>query len=260
MPNRWNITNIKHLKNIKHHFKDDDCFKKIRLNIHQKSLNVINDQRGFDPGTTLGKRYRIQMFLSVSFFDMCLTTEVETLYSKADEIYKLSRGSAYWRELSPATNPINKLYTEFMKTMLTNPNIWLDVYNEYINDPLTSYIYLKCFKFSEDIEISEEAFKEIVEGALPKNYVESYKELYKMMVKHISNNLASEIITHKISKEMHIEYIKGTNEVLVKQLENMVKKISGEIFNRILVETDWAKTYLEMLQIIHFEDKKINKS
>jgi hypothetical protein len=76
------------------------------------------------------------MFLSVSFFDMCLKTEVETLYSKADEIYKLSRGGAYWRELSPAKNPINKLYTEFMKMILANPNIWLDVYNEYTNDPM----------------------------------------------------------------------------------------------------------------------------
>jgi hypothetical protein len=91
---------------------------------------------------------------------------------------------------------------------------------------------------------------------LPKKYVDSYEELYKMMVKYISNNIASEIIAKKISKEMHIEYIKGTNKILVEQLENMVKKISEEIFNRILVEKNWAKTYLEMLQIINFEDEK----
>ena len=78
-----------------------------------------------------------------------------------------------------------------------------------------SDICQECFKFSEDIETSEEAFKEIVEGALPKNYVESYKRIIQNMVKHISNNLASEIIAQKISKEMHIEYVKGTNKLVV---------------------------------------------
>ena len=145
---------------------------------------------------------------------------------------------------------------EFVKTILTNQNIWLDVYTECINDPLKSDICQKCFKFSKDVEISEEAFKVIVEGALPKKYVESYEELYQIMVKYISNNLASEIIAQKLSKEIHIEYIKGTNEILEEQLENMATKISEEIFNRILVETNWAETYLEMLHIINFEDEK----
>jgi hypothetical protein len=54
--------------------------------------------------------------------------------------------------------------------ILANPNIWLEVYNECMNDSLKSKLGQKSLKLSADVEMSEERFQEIIEEALPIQY------------------------------------------------------------------------------------------
>lgn len=122
--NSWDIIHVKNLKNVRIHFPE------IRLNTYDKSLNIISDHLGFNQGTPYADEYRRQLSISVSFFDMCLKGEVETLYTKPDEICKLSKGATYWRSLLPTINPIHKLYIKFMEGILKNSNIgWMLIMN-----------------------------------------------------------------------------------------------------------------------------------
>ncbi len=250
LANRWDIKRIENLKNIRIHFPE------IRLNRYKKSLNMISDQLAWIPGALNANRFFIQLYLSVSFFDMCLKNEVGTLYAKADEIYKMSLSGTFWTHLLPIASPTSKLYTEFMKRILANPNIWLEVYSECINNSLKSEICQKSLKLPADIEMLEETFQKIVEGSLPIEYEEiSVEELYKLMIENISFKMASEVMALNMPKEMHLELLKRPNDMLVEQA-NLVKKISEEILNRILVDENWKETYREILQIITFEQNR----
>jgi hypothetical protein len=252
LANKWDIKKIEHLKNIRIHFPE------MRLNGYKKSLNIIIVERSFNSKTPNANRFRIQLLISVSFFDMCLKSEIETLYSKADEIRKFSRNASIWRSLGSAKNKTNKLYTEFMKRILTNPNIWLDVYNECINDSLKSKICQTSLKFSADIEISEEAFQKMVEEAMIiQNDEISPERLYTAMIKEISTRMSCEIIGQKMFKELRLELLETPTKTLVEQLANMLAKMSEKIFNRILVKENWEEIYHEILQIISV--KNINQ-
>ena len=85
--NYWNITTLKNLKNIRFYFED------IKLNTCGKSLDILLIERLLTEhplkNSMRVKKSFVQLFLSSSFFDMCIKTDVETLYARASELYKL---------------------------------------------------------------------------------------------------------------------------------------------------------------------------
>ncbi len=255
--NKWDIKRIENLKNIRLHFPE------IQLNIHKKSLYIISRHRGFDLGIPYANMYQIQLFLSSSFFDICLKNVVETLYTKADEICRLSKGARVWRHMLPIKESTNKFYTEFMKKILTNSNSWLDLYNECINDSLKSEISRKSLRFSEDIYISEETFRKIVGGSLPVLFeVMPGEELYKAIILELSSKIALETIALKISKDMNIDYKKvllesgeRIDEILDNQLANIIDQMSEEFFNRMVLDENWKDTLFELLAIAKSEKR-----
>src|SRR5665647_1687162 len=74
--NKWDIKKIENLRNIRLHFPE------IRLNIYEKSLNIVIEERDYNSGTPNANRFRVQLFLSVSFFDMCLKTTLKLYMPK----------------------------------------------------------------------------------------------------------------------------------------------------------------------------------
>ena len=266
--NRWDIKQIENLKNIRLHFPE------IRLNIHTKSVQIILYERRGTTRLTCGAKLPIKLNLSVSFFDICLKYEIETLCTKADEILTLSRSAALWKKALTTQAPTYKLYNRFMKIILKKPNIWLDVYSECINNLLKSEMCQASLKLSTDIRIPEKTFQKVIREVFPlrdkfltgddflfrdkfltrdeKESIQNeiYEQGYKIMIKQISTDIAQEIMDMKLSKEMHMEFLKITDEILVEQLANIVKKISEEIYNRILLEKDWDAVHLEMKEIV----------
>ena len=74
--NKWNITTREHLKNIKYRSKDNDCFKRIKLNRYERSLNIILKQLGYNVDSPNASRFRVQLFFSDFFFDMYLEKDI----------------------------------------------------------------------------------------------------------------------------------------------------------------------------------------
>ena len=252
--NLWDTKRIKNLSNIMLHFPD------IRLNKYKKSLDIILYRHGLHQGdpyddyileAPIHKKYRIQLFLSLSFFNMCLTNDLETLYAKVDEICKLSPGATYWRDQLPVEKPTNKPYFEFMKRLLENPNIWLDVYNECINDPQTAVMCQTYLESSAEIRIFETIFQQILGDVLiiPSEKILD-ERIYKVTVEDLSNSVAYSIISSKMSKELSTKLQTRPTYILGEQLKIIKDKLSNEIFNRILGEKKWIEKTDEMMQIV----------
>ena len=182
---------------------------------------------------------------------MCLTNDLETLYDKADEISKLSPGATYWRDQLPVEKPTNKPYFEFMKSLLENPNIWLDVYNECINDSQTVVMCQKHLESSTEIRLLETIFQQILGNVLiiPSGKILDEK-IYKMIAQALSNIMAYSIISSKMSKELYIKLRTRPTYILAEQLKIIKDKLSDEIFNRILGEKNWVEKTDEMMQIM----------
>jgi hypothetical protein len=83
--NKWDITKIEHLLNIKRKIKEERL-NKIDLNKHEKSLMIVLKKNGYDIFTFKGIRFYVQLLLSSSFFNACLDTNVETLCDRAQLI------------------------------------------------------------------------------------------------------------------------------------------------------------------------------
>lgn len=105
-PNKWNITKIKHLKNIRSNFEN------IKLNECEKSLNVILKESGYDITTLEGLKVYIRLLLSVSLFNMFMEADIESVYYGAFENYKYGRG--FQSEQTIKKN-LNKYYTTYIK-------------------------------------------------------------------------------------------------------------------------------------------------
>lgn len=83
LSNQWDIKKLRNLKSIRKEFP------KLRLNEHEKAINIIimelcNDKEHF---CFEWLKLHIQLLLSVSFFDTCLEIDIETLCQKIWKSY-----------------------------------------------------------------------------------------------------------------------------------------------------------------------------
>jgi hypothetical protein len=138
-----------------------------------------------------------------------------------------------------------------MKRLLENPNIWLDVYNECVNDAQTAVICQTYLESSAEIRIFETIFQQILGNVLiiPSEEILDEK-IYKVTVKDLSNSVAYSIISSKMSKELCTKLWTRTTYILAEQLKSLKDKLSKEIFNRILGEKKWIEKTDEMMQIV----------
>ena len=83
--NEWELRRIEHVINIRSNFPD------IQLKTYDKALNIVH-KRFFPlhPDSPMTNKFRVQLLLSDSFFDMCTKTDPETVYDRAYELYKHS--------------------------------------------------------------------------------------------------------------------------------------------------------------------------
>lgn len=109
--NQWDITKIEHLKNIKRRIKEDNCFKKIKLDKYEKSINIIIQEFGYDTKSPQYINCFIRLYKSPSFFNSCLEIGVKLLISHALKMYRY--GSGFEEETL-----IEKLLTECSKTYI----------------------------------------------------------------------------------------------------------------------------------------------
>ena len=220
--NLWNITKIKQLKKIK------DTFRDIKLNMHEKSLNIILEEqvrKGYLLGvdSTHARELRVQLSLSVSFFDMCLENEIETLYDKAEEIYQLGEGFDYTKRIKIYTN---ELYARYITPISVSFNIWIAVYSEYIIDSLRLEVCQNSLKYFPNVEISKETFLNIFKDI--KVIAGDAGEWKTRFVEEYSIKMAS-LMSQKMLNEIALESKKQSEESLEKVSRYVLKKMLEEI-------------------------------
>lgn len=107
--NSWDIKTIKNLENIRNNFPD------IPLNKFEKVLKIVSKGRLLIANNPRYKVFLTDLILSVSFFDTCIKTSINTLYEKATEIYKYGEG---FESDKLNENRITEVYTEFKKRII----------------------------------------------------------------------------------------------------------------------------------------------
>lgn len=107
--NFWDITKIEQLKKIQGYFPE------IKLNKFEKSINTVLMEFGYSNKNTDYIYYFIQLYMSTSFFDTCLETNMKLLTSKALEIYRYGAG---FEDESRIEDLLNKCNTKYIKGKL----------------------------------------------------------------------------------------------------------------------------------------------
>lgn len=108
--NHWDIKTPKHLNNIKFHFKE------IELNTYEKSLNIILKKCNYKITTFTGIKFYVRLFLSASFFNMCIETSIETLCDRAKVIFRYDKG---FKKYQPIKKLLGECYAMYIGS---NPN------------------------------------------------------------------------------------------------------------------------------------------
>jgi hypothetical protein len=92
--NKWDITTVEHLLNIKEKLKNDRL-KYIKLNTHEKSLMIVLKKNGYNILTLEGIFLYVKLLLSASFFNACIDTSVKILGERAWGIYQIKNPSEF---------------------------------------------------------------------------------------------------------------------------------------------------------------------
>jgi hypothetical protein len=227
--------------------KIKEKFPELQLNTFEKATSIVFKKAfpKIDPRNE--KKYFVQLVLSNSFFDKCIETNIEILYTRVSKRYQSIKD--FNNEIEKMTN---KVYTTYIITrnIVAKPDLLRVINDMYINKSLDLDAHQNFPKFFSGIEISEDKFKKILEGIqfpwvseeeLKKRIEEihsllrndSWERETEIIVKELSKKMAHELLS-KTFKEISVESLKIPNEALNKILKNLGDKIYEEIFEKLM--------------------------
>lgn len=122
--NYWNITKLKHLKNINHQFPE------LRFNTQEKSINIILQEIGRGKYSPDWLKLYLQLMISTSFSNTCIELGILKIYQGAYKIYITSNGS-------------------YLHQRINN---------------LLKICYSACVKYHSDFKMSEKEFTEAMKA------------------------------------------------------------------------------------------------
>jgi len=237
--NYWNITTLLHLKNIRFYFEE------IKLNTHGKSLDILLTERlliehPLKKDSMRAKKSFVQLFLSASFFDMCIKTNVETLYARASELYQLGElfnEEQYIKNLivekQTSEELIDEVYIKCLRRISKINNIKQIVDSEYLKDPLTLDMFQNFPEYFSRLGISKETFGQMLKEIPSSMESESQEEQTNRIIKNLSIKISNKIIP-KMMKEIHENSPEMPNEELNKMSQKILNKTSEAIFKKII--------------------------
>jgi len=236
--NHWDITTLKHLKNIRFYFEE------LKLNTCGKSLDILLTERLLTErplkNSMRAKKDFVQLFLSASFFDMCIKTDVETLYARASELYRLGElfnEEQFIKNLiaveQRSTELIHEVYIKCIRRISKIHNIKQIVDNEYLKDPLTLDLFQNFSEYFSIVGISKETFEQMLKEIPASMEDKLHEEQTNRIIKELSIKISNEIIP-KMMKQIHKKSPEMPNEELNKMPQNILNKTSEEIFEKIM--------------------------
>lgn len=249
--NKWNIKTIENLKNIRLHFPE------IQLTKYDKSLNILIRELLPYYDILNEHEFRVHMFLSISFFDICLKNDYTTLYDKYERACQLSEG---FDEVQRVQKYINEIYTECVKDIFINPNIWLSAYSNYTNDSNISEQFPNSPQSIQNIGLSEEKFKKMLINMHFESKYRSSEKQKERILEDISTHIARmvhEKLLYEISEEMlknnlvNFQNIPKQKFTLISNdfFENLHEMISNKLTEEI--KGDRLSKLLDVMHHIH---------
>lgn len=231
----WDIKNIINLKNIRHEFP------KIPLNRYEKSISIVLNESGYDKNHVNGLEFYMRLYLSVSFFNACLETDIKTLQKRAWKVYLRSNGFG-------TNQKIKKLLNDF---------------------------YFTYIKGNPKSKMSEETFQEVVKEIEQKGSVNFEYTFFGSKVDLVSDFFRKKfagleiLMSKKVLMEIENEVLRKMNECPKQRIkfndtfdeedlrlhETIFKKICEEMY---VEGNDWGKLSLEEFKKIINEDRKLH--
>lgn len=135
----WGIRRIENLRNIRNELP------KIELKKYNTAVEIVIKTLITGKYPYENDRFREQLHMSESFFDLCVLNDPETLFQNAWKIFQLSEGFERYRHMK---NCIDKLISDYAKY--------------HPNTEMTKEVLLKNFRETPTEEF-EEIFKETID-------------------------------------------------------------------------------------------------
>ena len=234
--NRWNITALKELESIRQHFPN------IELNRYEKSLDIVSRYHLHLINPVRVIIFRVQLLLSISFFDLCIKNDTETFYAKASDIYKFGKG---FEDDVLIQNYTDNIYAKWTNTIFKNINFLLSVWNKQTNS-LKINLYSDPSKYLPTFSLSKKEFQEILDTIQPLDTIHSKGKIQEEISGMELVGRLSFRISHEIFRTSFQE-IADQKELPRKALE-LDYDIAEDIFNKI-VEEDPQELYHKMVEI-----------
>ena len=229
--NRWNITTLKQLENIRHHFPN------IELNRYEKSLEIVIRYHIHYISPVINMIFRVQLLLSTSLFNLCIKNDTKTLCDKASEIYKFGEG---FEDDLLIQSYINDIYAKLTNTIFKNTNFLLSVWNKHKPNWLKINIQSNPSEYLQTFSLSRKQFQKILNEIRPQTEDVKEEVIGRKLMKLLSLRIAHELFRtsfQEISDE--------------KNLKRMALKlafdITDDIFNK-MVEEDPQGLYHKMME------------
>lgn len=247
LENRWNITKKEHLRSIwkkileannkEDNNKEKDPFKKIKLNKYEKSIKIVLGGFGYDTQSSDYTYRFIQLYMSPSFFNECLKTDLETLISRAWNIFQYSDGFK-------SENLIQELLTELN--------------SEYIKGKLNFEMPENHFqKVMEELSQKRRKIYEDSYWIAAKVHTEDAKKKYRDLFEDFDQYFECDIENGLNTPGWHIEYPKPWIESFNKNLKGYVPELSTTVTKTIQMTEDEEKNmYLKLEKLLSMMEKQ----
>jgi hypothetical protein len=228
--NYWDIKTLRNLKNIRFNFSE------ISLNKKEKSLMIVLKELGYDLNSTTGLSLYIQLYTSVSFYNICLETRIDTLRERSWEVYLRNEG---FKNALLINQLIKELYDVYVKD---RPNFEIPIeffgeviktvghyYDGYIEKPVSETLEKKITSLEKQISMNLFQF--------PLELLQTIEEKarYEMTDKSLLMSYWNNFTDRGNVKNMFLEIFLKTSpksEEVIYIIKNFKEKISEEIYSK----------------------------
>jgi hypothetical protein len=213
--NYWDITKIKNLKKIRKEFP------KLRLNKHEKAINIIilelcNDEEYF---CFEWLKLHIQLLLSVSFFDTCLEIDIETLCQRIWKSYTTIKDIPKYKRINDLLKICYHTYTKHYSTFKVPEGMFINIMKKFPVEFVRIITKKDVIRFFKDLP------------GLP-------KEIYSQIAKTRLSEPIEEIseIPTEIDAEDFVKYMLHALQLIINQRWDFDSSIHYLLLEHFLIQ------------------------
>ncbi|WP_048050984.1 hypothetical protein [Methanosarcina soligelidi] len=143
--NKWNVTKLKNLRNIRHEFPE------LHLNNYEKAINIVLRELEYFDNSPDWLTYYLKLYLSASFFNTCIETGKRPLETAVVKVYRNS----------------------------------IDALRQRRIDDLLKKCYISCVKHYPDFKAPEEEFTNVMHTLRFEPLLSSHSIILELFKEHL---------------------------------------------------------------------------